>query len=63
MKTKKEMLTQVKEDFIKMRNGEECDFIAFQRYDGTNIGIGNQSAKYEIIQFAIQLLEEELKKE
>ena len=37
MKTKKEMLTQVKEDFIKMRNGEECDFIAFQRYDGTKI--------------------------
>ena len=33
MKTKKEMLIQVKDDFTKMQNGKECDFIAFQRYD------------------------------
>ena len=62
METKKEMLNKVKNDFTKMLNGKECEHIAFHRYDGTKICIGNQSAKYEIIKYAIQLLDEELKR-
>ena len=62
MGTKKEMLLAVKNDFAKMLENRECRVIDFCRYNGGHIGIGNAAAQYKIIEYAIQLLNEELEK-
>lgn len=62
METKKDMILSVKKDFTKMLENKDCKVIDFCRYDGTRIGIGNDAAKYKIIERAIQLLNEELER-
>lgn len=62
METKKDIILSVKKDFTKMLENKECKVIDFRRYDGTRIGIGNAAAQYKIIEYVIQLLNEELEK-
>lgn len=63
MGTKKDMILSVKKDFTKMLENKECKVIDFYRYNGTRSGIGNEDAKYKIIEHVIQLLNEELEKQ
>lgn len=63
MGTKKDMILSVKKDFTKMLENKECKVIDFCRYNGSRSGIGNEDAKYKIIERVIQLLNEELEKQ